>query len=103
MLKINIKVAGTDMYLPPLEAGDRGGSITDYRKRETEIIHFFHLKDGTTKILKSTAGLTIDYGILRETIPFEKMTKIKEFKSGESFEMPILTKFGEAILQFSSK
>jgi hypothetical protein len=102
MLRISVIIKNTAIDLPPVAPEALGGSITDYGNLGTSIIHFFHLKDGTSNIVRLIEGTTIEIGLIRKTIPTKKMEEIKILQQGERFELPFLSKYGKGLLVFTN-
>mgnify|MGYP001567603074 CR=1 FL=1 len=100
MLKVKVKCRGEVIDLPDTLPGTQGGSMTDYGAPGTEIIHFLPTKDGGVKIMKSTGGATLEKGLFRVTMPLKEMETIKILKPGDKFELPFVSKYGDALLMF---
>lgn len=103
MLKITVKTKEKSVDLMSLKPGDMPGSMTDYSKPETEIVMFM-AQINKSVIMKSLAGYSIEHTpTLSEVHSFKSQVMRELTRSGETYELPITTKFGKATILFEHK
>lgn len=98
MLKVSVKEEKNIIELPPLQPGDRPGTMTDYSKPGNEVLVFLCTKSNRAYLLVSREGYQVDYDEF-SMLSSQRMDKIAELRAhGEIFVYPFETTRGKASL-----